>query len=225
MGSWCVEGSDDGSGGGGSGGGGGGGGGGGNKVKWFSRWFWLFVWVEKNMGWRKSNDVPFWCSVVVIGVKADFVVVVVVVVDDDDDDDDSVISLCNWFWNDTILSPSVIKWSIVLAKSPWHVDNAAISIERFCIGKTRSSISIGDIFCRRNLLRGDTLFVCCSSVIEPDESSFECIPDVFDVVVVPSSALRLVELVGLLPVFGEDPDTIDSWSFRGEFDDEAWSPE
>jgi len=26
---------------------------------------------------------------------------------------------------------------------------------------------------------------------------------------VPSSALRFVELVGLLPVFGEDPDTID----------------
>jgi hypothetical protein len=64
------------------------------------------------------------------------------------------------------------------------------------------------MFCRRILLRGDIVFVCCSSVIEPDESSFECIPEVFDVVV-PSSALRFVELVGLLPVFGEDPDTID----------------
>jgi hypothetical protein len=38
---------------------------------------------------------------------------------------------------------------------------------------------------------------------------------------VPSSALRLVELVGLLPVLGEDPDTTDSRSFRGELDDEA----
>jgi hypothetical protein len=76
------------------------------------------------------------------------------------------------------------------------------------MGKTRSRISTCDILCRRILQRGD--LVCCSSVIEPDESSFECIPDVFDVVVVPSSALRFVELVGLLPVFGEDPDTIDS---------------
>jgi hypothetical protein len=57
-------------------------------------------------------------------------------------------------------------------------------------------------------------------LFEPDESSFECIPDVV-VVVVPSSALRFVELVGLLPVLGEDPDTIDSRSFLGEFDDEA----
>jgi hypothetical protein len=67
------------------------------------------------------------------------------------------------------------------------------------MGKTRSRISTCDILCRRILQRGD--LVCCSSVIEPD---------VFDVVVVPSSALRFVELVGLLPVFGEDPDTIDS---------------
>lgn len=58
-------------------------------------------------------------------------------------------------------------------------------------------------------------------MIEPDESSFECIPDVFDVVVVPSSALRLVELVGLLPVFGDEPDRFDSRSFRGEFDEDA----
>lgn len=170
------------------------------------------------MDGRKSNDGPAWCGVV-IGVKADFVIVGV------DDDDNDVTSLCNWFWIDTILSPNVIKWSIVLAKSPWHVDKAAINTERFCIGKTRSSISTCDILCRRILLRCDIVFVCCSSVFEPDESSFECIPDVFDVVVVPSSALRFVELVGLLPVFGEDPDTFDSWSFRGEFDDEAWSPE
>ena len=46
-------------------------------------------------------------------------------------------------------------------------------------------------------------------------------PDVFEVVVVPSSALRLAELLGLLPVLGDEPDAIDSRSCRGEFDDEA----
>ena len=65
--------------------------------------------------------------------------------------------------------------------------------------------------CRRIFPRGEVKFVDgFSSVIEPDESSFEWIPDVFDVLVVPSSALRLVELVGLLPVFGDEPETIDS---------------
>ena len=54
------------------------------------------------------------------------------------------------------------------------------------------------------------LSVVAHLYLKPDESSFECIPDVFDVVVVPSSALRFVELVGLLPVLGDDPDTIDS---------------
>ena len=181
------------------------------------------------MDGRKSKIGPFWCVAMGMGVNADLPARLGGPVASDGGGGGgacgaSETSLCNWCWIETMLSPRVMKWSMVLARSPWHVERADMRTERFCIGKTRSSISTWDISCRRILWRGEIWVPWWSSTTEPEESSFECTPDVLEVVVVPSSALRLVELVGLLPVFGDEPDASDSWSWRGEFDDEAWSP-